>query len=172
LGATGERCRLSAPQGHYKTTTITAALRTSGLCATALFDGPTNGRRFRSYVSETLVPVLHPGDIVVMDNLPAHKVAGVREAIEAAGARLLYLPSYSPDLNPIEQAFAKLKAGLAQRGSPHDPGSLDGDPAGVHPLHPAGVPQLPRCSGIRGRLGRRYLIGSSSNWDRGTTADR
>jgi transposase len=106
----GERCRLSAPQGHYKTTTITAALRTSGLCATALFDGPTNGMRFRSYVSETLVPVLHLGDIVVMDNLPAHKVAGVREVIEAAGARLLYLPSYSPDLNPIEQAFAKLKA--------------------------------------------------------------
>ena len=106
----GERCRLAAPQGHYKTTTVTAALRTNGLCATALFDGPTNGTRFRSYVTETLVPVLQLGDIVVMDNLPAHKVAGVREAIEAAGARLLYLPSYSPDLNPIEQAFAKLKA--------------------------------------------------------------
>ena len=106
----GKRCQLAAPYGHYKTTTVTAALRTSGLCATALFDGPTNGTRFRNYVTETLAPVLHPGDIVVMDNLPAHKVAGVREAIEAAGARLLYLPSYSPDLNPIEQAFAKLKA--------------------------------------------------------------
>lgn len=106
----GERCRLAAPQGHYKTTTITAALRTSGLCATALLDGPTNGTRFRSYVTDTLVPVLQPGDIVVMDNLPAHKVAGVQDAIEAAGARLLYLPSYSPDFNPIEQAFAKLKA--------------------------------------------------------------
>lgn len=97
----GERCRLAAPQGHYKTTTITAALRASGLCATALLDGPTNGRRFCSYVTETLVPVLHPGDIVVINNLPAHKVAGVRDAIEAAGARLLYLPSYSPDFNPI-----------------------------------------------------------------------
>jgi transposase len=106
----GERCRLAAPQGHYKTTTVTAALRTSGLCATSLCDGPTNGRRFRSYITDTLVPVLQPGDIVFMDNLPAHKVAGVREAIEAAGARLLYLPSYSPDLNPIKQAFAKLKA--------------------------------------------------------------
>ena len=106
----GERCRLAAPLGHYKTTTITAALRTSRLCATALLDGPTNGTRFRSYVTETLVPVLQPGDIVVMDNLPAHKVAGVQAAIEAAGARLLYLPSYSPDFNPIEQAFAKLKA--------------------------------------------------------------
>jgi transposase len=106
----GERCRLAAPQGHYKTTTVTAALRTSGLCATALLDGPTNGTRFRSYVTATLIPVLQPGDIVVMDNLPAHKVAGVREAIEAAGARLLYLPAYSPDLNPIEQVFAKLTA--------------------------------------------------------------
>jgi len=106
----GERCRLAAPHGHYKTTTITAALRTGGLCATALFDGPMNGTRFRSYVAETLRPVLHPGDIVVMDNLPAHKVAGVREAIEAAGAWLLYLPSYSPDFNPIEQVFAKLQA--------------------------------------------------------------
>jgi transposase len=106
----GERCRLAAPSGHYKTTTVTAALRTTGLCATALFDGPTNGTRFRSYVTEILVPALRPGDSVVLDNLQAHKVAGVREAIEAAGARLLYLPPYSPDLNPIEQAFAKLKA--------------------------------------------------------------
>ena len=86
-------------------TVVTAALRTSGL-----FDGPSNGTRFCSYITETLIPVLQPSDIVVMDNLPAHKVAGVREAIEAAGARLLYLPSYSPDFNPIEQAFAKLKA--------------------------------------------------------------
>jgi transposase len=108
----GERCRLAAPQGHYTTTTVTAALRASGLCATALFDGATNGARFRSYVTEILVPALRPGDTVVMDHLQAHKVAGVREAIEAAGARLLYLPPYSPDLNPIEQAFAKLKAQL------------------------------------------------------------
>ena len=105
----GERCRVAAPQGHYKTTTVTAALRTSGLCATALFDGATNGRRFRSYVTATLVPVLRPGDTVILDNLQAHKVVGVREAIEAAGARLLYLPPDSPDFNPIEQAFAKLK---------------------------------------------------------------
>jgi transposase len=158
----GERCRLATPQGHYKTTTVTAALRTSGLCATALLDGPTNGTRFRSYVTDTLIPVLHPGDIVVMDNLPAHKVAGVREAIEAAGARLLDLPSYSPDLNPIEQAFAKLKARLAQRGSPHDPGSLGSDPTGLRPLHPAGVPQLSRRGRVRERLGRRCMIGNSS----------
>jgi transposase len=106
----GERCRVAVPQGHWKTTTITAALRTSGLVATALFDGATNGDRFRAYVTDILVPVLKPGDTVILDNLGAHKVAGVRDAIQAAGARLFYLPPYSPDFNPIEQAFAKLKA--------------------------------------------------------------
>ncbi len=106
----GERCRISAPHGHYKTITVTAALRTSGLVATTLFDGATSGERFLTYVSDTLVPVLKRGDTVILDNLSVHKVAGVRETIEAAGARLLYLPAYSPDFNPIEQAFAKLKA--------------------------------------------------------------
>jgi transposase len=98
------------PPHHYEITTLTAALRTSGLCPTALLDGPTNGRRFCSYVTETLIPVLQPSDIVVMDNLSAHKVAGVQDVIEAAGVRLLYFPSYSPDFNPIKQVFAKLKA--------------------------------------------------------------
>lgn len=106
----GRRCRMTVPHGHYKTTTVTAALRTSGLTAIALLDGATNGERFRGYVTDTLVPVLKPGDTVILDNLPSHKVAGVREAVAAAGARLLYLPSYSPDFNPIEQVFAKLKA--------------------------------------------------------------
>ncbi|GJE23606.1 IS630 family transposase ISMex21 [Methylobacterium mesophilicum] len=98
----GERCRLLVPQGHYKTITVTAALRTNGLVATTLFDGATNGARFRAYVTDTLVPVLKPGDNVILDNLQSHKVVGVREAIEAAGARLLYLPAYSPDFNPID----------------------------------------------------------------------
>ena len=106
----GERCRAAIPHGHDKTTTVTAALRSSGLTATALLDGATNGQRFRDYVVDTLIPVLQPGDTVILDNLQAHKVAGVREAVEAAGARLLYLPAYSPDFNPIEMAFAKLKA--------------------------------------------------------------
>jgi transposase len=106
----GERCRVGVPQGHWKTTTVTAALRTSGLVATALFDGATNGDRFLAYVTDILVPALKPGDTVILDNLGAHKVAGVREAIQAVGAKLLYLPPYSPDFNPIEQAFAKLKA--------------------------------------------------------------
>ncbi len=106
----GRRCRMAVPHGHYATTTVTAALRASGPCAIALFDGATNGARFRTYVADTLAPVLRRGDTVILDNLGAHKVAGVREAVEAAGARLLYLPPYSPDFNPIEQAFAKLKA--------------------------------------------------------------
>ncbi len=106
----GKRCRIAVPHGHYKTTTVTATLRGSGPFAIELMDGATNGARFMSYVIDVLVPALKLGDTVVMDNLSAHKVKGVREAIEAAGARLLYLPAYSPDFNPIENAFAKLKA--------------------------------------------------------------
>jgi transposase len=106
----GRRCRLGVPLGPRQTTTLTAALRTTGLLATALCDGATNGARFRGYITDTLLPALQPGDIVVLDNLRVHKVDGVRAAIEAAGARLLFLPPYSPDFNPIEQVFAKLKA--------------------------------------------------------------
>jgi len=106
----GERCRAAVPHGHWKTTTFTAGLRLDGIAAPMLLDGPMHGGAFRAYVEQVLVPDLSPGDIVVMDNLPAHKVAGVRQAIEAAGARLLYLPPYSPDFNPIEMAFSKLKA--------------------------------------------------------------
>lgn len=108
--ARGERCRASVPHGHWKTTTFTAGLRLSGLTAPMVLDGAMNGPAFLAYVEQVLAPDLAPGDIVVMDNLPAHKVAGVRQAIEAAGATLLYLPPYSPDFNPIEMAFSKLKA--------------------------------------------------------------
>jgi transposase len=106
----GERCRAAVPHGHWKTTTFTAALRRSGLAAPMVLDGPMNGIAFLAYVRQVLVPELRPGDIVVMDNLPSHKVSGVEDAIRAAGAHLHYLPAYSPDLNPIEMAFAKLKA--------------------------------------------------------------
>jgi transposase len=106
----GERCRASIPHGHWKTTTFTGALRLDGLGASMILDGPMHGIAFLAYVQQVLVPELKAGDIVVMDNLPAHKVTGVREAIEAAGATLLYLPPYSPDFNPIEMAFSKLKA--------------------------------------------------------------
>jgi transposase len=106
----GERCRAAIPHGHWKTTTFTAGIRLGGLAAPMLLDGPMHGAAFLAYVEQVLVPELTPGDIVAMDNLPAHKVAGVRQAIEAAGATLLYLPPYSPDFNPIEMAFSKLKA--------------------------------------------------------------
>lgn len=108
----GERCRASVPHGHWKTTTFTGALRLSGMTAPMVLDGPMNGAAFLANVEQVLVPTLSPGDIVIMDNLPAHKLAGVREAIEKAGAQLRYLPPYSPDFNPIENAFSKMKAFL------------------------------------------------------------
>jgi transposase len=110
------RCRRGArligrvPHGHWKTTTLVAGLRIDAVSAPFVIDRAMNGRIFRTYVERCLVPTLCPGDIVIMDNLRAHKVTGVREAIEAVGAVLVYLPPYSPDLNPIEQLFAKLKA--------------------------------------------------------------
>jgi len=110
----GQRLVDAAPHGHWKITTFLAGLRTSGIVAPLVLDGPMTGRAFHAYVEQFLVPTLAPGDVVVMDNLAAHKVAGIREAIAAAGASLLYLPPYSPDLNPIEQVFAKLKTLLRQ----------------------------------------------------------
>ena len=117
----GERCRAAVPHGHWKTTTFTAGLRLAGLAAPMILDGAMDGDAFCAYVEKLLVPELNPGDVVVMDNLPAHRVGGIREAIEAAGATLRYLPPYSPDFNPIEMAFAKLKAilkGTAPRTIP------------------------------------------------------
>ncbi|MCP4242805.1 MAG: IS630 family transposase [bacterium] len=117
----GERCRAAVPHGHWKTTTFTAGLRLGGITAPIVLDGPMNGEAFRAYVEQVLVPELTPGDVVIMDNLRAHQVSGIREAIEAAGATLMFLPPYSPDFNPIEMAFAKLKAilrGAATRTIP------------------------------------------------------
>jgi transposase len=108
----GERVTGAVPYGHWKTSTFVAALRHDGLTAPLVLDGAMNGEAFLAYVQQCLAPTLSRGDVVIMDNLPAHKVAGVREAIEQTGAQLLYLPPYSPDLNPIEQVFAKLKAML------------------------------------------------------------
>ncbi len=106
----GSRLIGRVPHGHWKTTTLVAGLRVDSVTAPFVIAQAMNGRIFRTYVERCLVPTLAPGDIVIMDNLAAHKVAGVRQAIEAAGAVLLYLPPYSPDLNPIEQLFGKLKA--------------------------------------------------------------
>ena len=97
------------PHGHWKTTTFLAALRSTGLTAPLVVDGAINGPIFLAYVEQHLTPTLRPGDIVVMDNLSAHKVAGVREAIERVGGRVAYLPAYSPDLNPIETVLSKFK---------------------------------------------------------------
>ena len=105
----GRRLVDRSPHGHWKTTTFVAALRHDGLTAPLVVDGALNGALFLAYVRKEFVPTLRPGDIVIMDNLSAHKVAGVREAIEGVKAKLVYLPPYSPDLNPIEQAFAKLR---------------------------------------------------------------
>ena len=106
----GKRCVDRVPHGHWQTSTFIAALRHDALDAPWLLDGPMNGEAFLEYVRSVLGPTLRPGDIVVADNLSSHKVAGVREAIEARGATLLFLPPYSPDFNPIENFFAKLKA--------------------------------------------------------------
>jgi transposase len=108
----GERLRAAIPHGHWKTTTFIAGLRNSGMVAPMVLDGPINGELFQAYVEQVLVPELRRGDVVIMDNLGSHKGAAVRSAIEAVGAALLYLPPYSPDFNPIENAFAKLKAAL------------------------------------------------------------
>jgi transposase len=108
--AKGERLRAGVPHGHWKTTTFVAGLRLGGIVAPMVLDGPINRDAFQGYVDQVLVPELSCGDIVVMDNLSSHKGSEVRRAIEAAGATLLHLPPYSPDFNPIENAFAKLKA--------------------------------------------------------------
>lgn len=113
-GLKGKRLRGFAPHGHWRTLTFLGALRADRLAAPCVFDGPINGQCFRAYVEQILVPVLKPGDIVIMDNLGSHKSAAIRQLIQAAGARLWFLPAYSPDLNPIEQAFAKIKHWMRQ----------------------------------------------------------
>jgi len=113
----GERLRAPIPHGHWKATTFVAGLRSSGIVAPMVLDGPIDGHSFQAYVDQVLAPELRPGDVVIMDNLGSHKGAGIRPAIEAAGASLLYLPPYSPNFNPIENAFAKLKALLRREAA-------------------------------------------------------
>jgi len=108
----GQRLVDRVPHGHWKISTFVAGLRQDGMVAPCVIDGAINGEMFLAYVEQVLVPALRPGDTVIMDNLSSHKIAGVQTAIEAAGATLLFLPPYSPDLNPIEMAFAKLKSQL------------------------------------------------------------
>ncbi len=113
----GQRLVAKVPHGHWKTATFLAALRNDRVEAPCLFNGPINGERFLAYVEQFLVPTLKPNDIVVLDNLGSHKGKAVRAAVRAAGARLVFLPKYSPDLNPIEQVFAKLKT-LVRKAAP------------------------------------------------------
>jgi transposase len=108
-GPRGERLKGFAPEGRWHTLTFLAALRADALTAPCIIDGPINGTIFRAYVEEMLLPELRPGDIVILDNLGSHRARAIRQAVLAAGARLAYLPPYSPDLNPIEQVFAKVK---------------------------------------------------------------
>ena len=115
----GERCLAKVPYGHWQTATFIAALRHDRLSAPWLLDGPMDGEAFLIYVREVLGPELQPGDMVIIDNLSCHKVQGVAEAIAARGAQLCYLPAYSPDLNPIEMAFSKLKALLRKTAARH-----------------------------------------------------
>ena len=110
--ARGERLVASVPHGHWKTLTLIAALRVGGLTAPYIIDGAMDGAAFMAYIEQVLVPTLAKGDIVFMDNLRTHKIDGVAAAIATAGATVRYLPAYSPDLNPIEMAFSKLKAAL------------------------------------------------------------
>ena len=112
----GERLRMGFPHGHRKTTTLVAGLRMTGMVAPMVLDGPINGDWFEAYVAPGARARTQPGDVVIMDNLSSHKRASVRELIEAAGATLLFLPPYSPDFNPIEKAFSRLKAMLRKAG--------------------------------------------------------
>jgi transposase len=121
----GKRLVAKVPQGHWKMTTVVAGLRQGGMTAPFVVDAPMNGEIFLTYLEQCLVPTLAPGEIVSMDKLPAHKVVGVRERIEATGAMLWLLPPYSPDLNPIEQCFAKLKAHLRKAGERSIPALWD-----------------------------------------------
>ena len=115
----GERFVDKIPHGRWKTATFLAALRNDRIDAPCLFDGPINGKRFRAYVEQFITPTLKPGDVVILDNLGSHKGKAVRQAIRAVGARLVFLPKYSPDLNPIEQVFAKFKTLLRKAEDEH-----------------------------------------------------
>ena len=156
-GPRSKRLVDAAPHGHWRTTTFIAGLRSTGLVAPLVLDGPMTGEAFLAYVGQFLAPTLAKGDVVVLDNLAAHKVAGVRETIRATGASLLYLPPYSPDLNPLRSTAPK--AGLCQaegaaaesRG-PYPRGPLDHHRTPARHLHPSRMPELPRQLRLRVRV--------------------
>jgi transposase len=153
----GERLRAGVPFGHWKTTTFVAGLRRTGMIAPMVLDGPINREAFLAYVDQVLAPELQPGDVVIINNLSSHKGADVRELIEAAGATLRFLPPYSPDFNPIEQAFSKLKAHLRKGRRAHHQRPLVGHRPHPRPLLARRVRQLLRRLRIRCRpIGKRF----------------
>lgn len=133
----GERLLAHIPHGHYQTSTLIAAVRLEGACAPWPFEGAMDGEMFLAWVRQGLVPALQPGDLVIMDNLATHKVAGVRQAVESAGARLRYLPPYSPDFNPIENLWSKIKQ-FPRRLAPRTTGNCSRLPPS--PLTPSPPP--------------------------------
>ena len=135
----GERCRAPVPHGHWKTTTFVGGLTLAGIVAPMTLDGAMTGAAFLAYVEQVLAPTLHPGDVVVLDNLPAHKPSAIREAIEAVGAILLFLPPYSPDFNPIELAFAKIKALLKKAAARTLPALWDAIRNAIDAITPKGA---------------------------------
>jgi transposase len=151
-GPRGRRLRAYAPHGHWKTLTFIAALRCDGIDAPFVFDGPINGEAFQLYVDRILAPALRPGDVVIMDNLGSHKGKAARAAIRARKAHLIFLPPYSPDLNPIEQVFAKLKHLMRNRPAQGCRSHMAQSRPTPRPLHPTGVRQLLRQRRIRFRL--------------------
>jgi putative transposase len=164
----GERLVAKVPHGHWKTMTFVASLRHDRIEAPWLLDGPINGEGFRTYVEKVLAPTLKPGDLVIMDNLGSHKGNAVRQAIRSAGAKLFFLPKYSPDLNPIEQVFAKLKTLLRKADARsiaavwHKTGSLLTESRRVRQLHQARricISVIRSCSSPSSRI--RGFFGSA-----------
>ena len=147
----GTRCLGATPHGHWKTTTFVGGLRLGGMTAPMVLDGPMDGPAFLAWIEQMLAPTLEPGDIVVMDNLPAHKPDAVRTAIEATGATLRYQPPYSPDLNPIEMAFSKFKA-LEEGGGANHRRPVDCHRPGPATTHPERLRQLLHRRRIRARV--------------------
>ena len=150
----GRRLVAKVPHGHWKTLTFLAALRCDRIDAPFVLDGPINGAWFRAYVEQVLIPTLHPGDVVIMDNLDSQRGKAVRQAIRKAGAHLIFLPPYSPDLNPIEQVFAKLKTPPAKGRRAHRRNHLATHRPTTRPIHTRRARKLPRQLRIRSILKR------------------
>jgi transposase len=150
----GQRLTAKVPHGHWQTTTFLAALRHDRIEAPWLIDGPIDGKSFAVYVEKVLVPTLRPGDIVIMDNLGSHKGNAVRRLIRAAGAKLFFLPKYSPDLNPIEQVFAKLKHLLRRLRAPSKPSA----PLSASSLAPSPHRNAPTTSRTQAMLESKIIL--------------